>query len=312
MAFLQGKCPNCGGFLAVDNTKDAAVCPFCDTPFISEKAIHYYNITNNVNVGAGAVVNVMGGSQNDFDIVAGELKQYNGSSMDVVIPDTVKTIGDKAFSGLSNLTSIVIPDGVTRIGNNALSGCTGLTSVTIPGSVKSIGSSAFQGCSGLTSIKIPDSVTEIGSSAFNDCAGLKTAGPIGGGYNIEFDRTTNIPARVFFGCTDLTSITIPGSVKSIGEKAFWGCTGLTSVTIPDSVTSIGIHAFSCKYLKTVTLGQVMVDKLLRRDSNIILAFSDTPFLTEFMKQHNRCTRCGGEFKGVFTKKCAGCGREKDY
>ncbi len=52
MPVVQAKCPNCGGFLAVDNTKDAAVCQFCNTPFIVEKAINNYNITINgpVNV----------------------------------------------------------------------------------------------------------------------------------------------------------------------------------------------------------------------------------------------------------------------
>lgn len=45
MAFVQAKCPNCGGFLAVDNANDAAICQFCGTPFIVENAVQNYNIT---------------------------------------------------------------------------------------------------------------------------------------------------------------------------------------------------------------------------------------------------------------------------
>ena len=71
----------------------------------------------------------------------------------------------------SSLKTVVITGG-TSIGERAFSGCTGLTSITIPDSVTSIGSYAFYSCSGLTSITIPDSVTSIGLGAFYDCRGL--------------------------------------------------------------------------------------------------------------------------------------------
>ena len=70
-------------------------------------------------------------------------------------------------------TSYTIPDSVTSIGHRAFYGCTGLTSITIPDSVTSIGYSAFKDCTGLTSITIPDSVTSIGYMAFYGCTGLK-------------------------------------------------------------------------------------------------------------------------------------------
>ena len=60
MPIVQAKCENCGGVLAVDNNQKAAICPFCNTPYVVQDAINNYNITNNVNVGAGAVVNVYG------------------------------------------------------------------------------------------------------------------------------------------------------------------------------------------------------------------------------------------------------------
>ena len=64
---------------------------------------------------------------------------------------------------------LVIPNSVTSIGNSAFCDCSGLTSITIPNSVTSIGNSAFMNCSGLTSITIPNSVTSIGINAFQDC-----------------------------------------------------------------------------------------------------------------------------------------------
>jgi len=72
---------------------------------------------------------------------------------DLVIPDSVTSIGNCAFYGCSGLTSVTIPDSVTSIGSGAFSGCAGLTSVTIPSTVMSIGGSAFYGCYSLAEIR---------------------------------------------------------------------------------------------------------------------------------------------------------------
>ena len=76
------------------------------------------------------------------------------------------------FLNNTEITNLIIPNSVTSIGNSAFSGCSGLTSVTIPNAVASIGSWAFYNCSGLISVTIPNSVTEIGNYAFSSCSGL--------------------------------------------------------------------------------------------------------------------------------------------
>ena len=73
-----------------------------------------------------------------------------------------------------NLKTIVIPESVTSIGQSAFSDCSSLTSITIPNSVTSIGQGAFQNCSGLTSITIPEGVTSISNYTFGSCSSLKT------------------------------------------------------------------------------------------------------------------------------------------
>jgi hypothetical protein len=67
-------------------------------------------------------------------------------------------------------------------------------------------------------------------------------------------QVTSIGINAFYGCTGLTSVTIPSSVTSIGDNAFYGCTGLTSVTIPSSVTNIGTTSFArCSGLSSITV-----------------------------------------------------------
>ena len=146
----------------------------------------------------------------------------------------VTSIGERAFSGCSGLTSVNIPNSVTSIGEYAFSGCRGLTSVTIGNSVTSIGQYAFYNCSSLTSVTIPNSVTSIGRSAFSRCSMT----------SIDIPKSvTSIGKEAFSFCSSLASVTIPNSVTSIGEYAFYACRSLTSLVIPKSIMSIGICAF---------------------------------------------------------------------
>jgi len=179
----------------------------------------------------------------------------------IIIPNSVTTIGENAFSETSltsvtipnsvthlsgfdgtGLTSVIIPNSVTTIGDSAFNNCTSLTSVIIPNSITSIGSFAFSNTS-LTSINIPNGVTTIGQGAFNRNEKLT---------NITIPNSvTSIERVAFSDCEKLTSVIIPNSVTIIGDSAFRD-SGLTSVIIPNGVTSIGGRAFYCTSLTSVT------------------------------------------------------------
>ena len=198
---------------------------------------------------------------------------------EIIIPNSVTSICDKAFYNCEGLTSVAVPSGVTSIGDYIFKGCSGLTSVTIPNSVTSIGAYAFNGCSSLTSVTIPNSVTSIGEWAFSDCSGLTSVtipnsvtsiGDNAFGYciglvsmivengNVNYDNRNDCNAiietatnQLICGCK---STIIPNSVTSIGYGAFRGCSGLTSIEIPNSVTSIGNSAFyGCTGLTSLTI-----------------------------------------------------------
>ena len=99
----------------------------------------------------------------------GVLTKYNGPGGDVVIPEGVKAIGERAFYGCKSLESVTIPEGVTKIGGFAFRGCTEMREVTVPKSVKIIGRYAFGDCESLEYLTIPGRVEEIGKFAFKGC-----------------------------------------------------------------------------------------------------------------------------------------------
>ncbi len=161
-------------------------------------------------------------------------------------------IGAYAFERCVNLSSIVIPETVTGLGSNAFYGCTGLRSIGPVGSgcdieyawTDTIPRNMFTGLTGLTKVIFTETVIPKDGSPLAGCSALKSAGPIGGGYDVEFGWTSSIPAYVFSGCSSLTEVVLPDSLTTIGTYAFNNCTGLTKIVIPASVTTIGSAAFS--------------------------------------------------------------------
>ena len=239
----------------------------------------YANVTWNLSDDGTLTISGTGKMQNYYSSSDAPWYSKRATIKNIVIEKGVSSIGNYAFYGCNQITSITIPNSVTRIGNMALSNCPGLISMKvedgniyydsrnncnaiietqsntllagckntiIPNSVKSIGNYAFNYCSGLTSITIPNSVTSIGDGAFERCTNLASV-------TIP-NSVTTIGENAFSYCSRLTSITIPNSVTSIGEYVFYECSKLASVTIPNSVTTIGEGAFChCSQLASITI-----------------------------------------------------------
>lgn len=137
---------------------------------------------------------------------------------------------------------LVIPEGVDIIGNKAVNGMTNIKSVTIPSSVKEIGYSVFNGCTSLESIVIPAGVTlnarTDGKSNTNTFAGCTSLTSV----TIEEGFTT-IPDTCFVNCTALESVVIPSTVTSLGRRAFYDCLKLETVFLMSEDCTFGEEVF---------------------------------------------------------------------
>ena len=155
----------------------------------------------------------------------------------VILGNSVVSIGTYAFYNCSNLTSIHIPESVTDIGNYALRSCKSLSSIYIPEGVTSIGNYAFYYCTSLTSVYIPEGVTSIGERVFEQCSSLTSV------YIPE--GVTSIGRYAFNYCTSLTSVNIPEGVTSIGEAMFMKCSSLTSISsLNTTAPTLDINVFA--------------------------------------------------------------------
>ena len=173
----------------------------------------------------------------------------------VILGNSVVSIGEEVFDDCTSLTSVYIPEGVTAIGNSAFYGCTSLTSIYIPESVTTI-EGAFYGCTSLTSVYIPEGVTTIGEYTFGECTSLTLV------YIPE--RATSIGNSTFYGCTSLTSIDIPEGVTTLEDGVFKNCTSLTSVYIPEGVTTIGGTTYDGVFENCSSLTSIYIPRSVTR------------------------------------------------
>ena len=207
-------------------------------------------------------------------------------SMSVVIPPSVKSIGDYAFEGMYNVTNLVV-QGVPKVNRYQFQDMTNLVSLTFgPGvqeiedgpwnnanfynlkrvcfesdDMKRIGESAFDSssssgdyhCKKLEEVILPPSLESIGDYAFEYCSSLKDVHVRGSSYTIP-KSVKDIGSDVFYSCASITNVVLEPGLTVLGQSMFSRCTGIKEIVVPESIETIGYSAFSsCSSLSRIAL-----------------------------------------------------------
>ncbi|MBQ9867347.1 MAG: leucine-rich repeat protein [Lachnospiraceae bacterium] len=194
----------------------------------------------------------------------------------ISIPSSVTAIGDSAFEACSSLKAFTFPANVKSIGKSAFSG-TAFGSFAIPGTVTEIGSWAFMNCKALGTVKFEQGsgTLEMGDGVFKNCINLnnvtlpKRVGKVVGGETSYYsiftgctsltnaaleDGISYVPKNAFAFAPALVQVTIPSSVKTIGDNAFAGCSRIGAFSLPKNLTALGRNAFGeCISLTNITI-----------------------------------------------------------
>ena len=231
----------------------------------------------------------------DFKIIDGELLEYYGNGGDVIVPDGVTSIADEVFAENISLTSVLIPASVRWIGDMAFRSCSNITKFEVDesnGFLCAIDGDLYtkdktelinyaQGKNDV-SVSIPEGVTYIRNVVFKGCNNLQ---------KIHIPKTVNrIECAAFRGCTKLTCIEIPGTVEELVRWVCAECTALTEVYLNEGTWFIGEGAFeSCANLRDIyipdSVERIFYDAFWACDKLTIHAHKGS-YAEEFAKENN--------------------------
>lgn len=199
-------------------------------------AIQYYNITSDSTVEVRPCLDFY---EDITHLIIPSSVTHNDSIFYVV------GIADQAFERCQRLKEVVLPESISSIGKYAFSSCYDLVKINIPKGVTTIKAGAFSRCKSLQSIELPDHLSCIPNSLFQSSGIKRIDIPIG---------VVEIGVYAFAHCDSLTAIHIPNTVTTLGHTVFAHCSSLRYIEIPNSVTVIPALAFyRCRYLRDVKL-----------------------------------------------------------
>ena len=176
----------------------------------------------------------------------------------------VLAVLDSAFQGCEKLYSVLIPSSIRRIGNRAFEGCRRISTLLLPESIVEIGEYAFSGCSSIDSLSLGNGIATVKQNAVCTCqniAAMRYSGGFGASLSLASscvcgaftfsNSLIKVGRCAFAGCLKIKDLYIPEGVKEIGFGAFRGCKKLESASIPMSMIRMEDPFIDCPKLKTI-------------------------------------------------------------
>lgn len=165
------------------------------------------------------------------------LTGYSGTDTEVTVPaeymgKAVMIIDSRAFYDCSFITKIMLPDTIKEIGNSAFGYCTSLQTIKIPACTRIL-DSVFIGCTSLKEVTLPDGLISIGGNLFTNCNSLK---------KVTIQSGT-ISRNTFAGCSRLEEIYLGKNVSAVAQNAFAECTSLHTLTMPRVEENISFNEY---------------------------------------------------------------------
>lgn len=217
-------------------------------------------------------------TQSDFLMDNDILVKYTGTAETVSVPDSVKEIGEEAFSGNSVLKKITLPKNLEKISYGAFYECSSLEKIAIPDKCNTIETAAFGNCVSLKEVSMGANLKSLGNGVFVGCSSLKKISSASPDYictnsaiynkdktklievlpTLKSDNfkiassTKTIMPYAFYGCNKIKSVTLPTDIAEIPSYSFSNCNGLKNISLPYSVLNIDAKAFeNCSNLTNV-------------------------------------------------------------
>ena len=215
-----------GGY-AFWNCSNLATVHFNATNCTTMKTGQYSVFNSGTNNGGATPIVTLNIGSNVTNIPDYAFRNSSNATGGLLLPNGLTNIGQYAFAGSTSFTgNLTIPNAVNSIGQYAFYDCSGFNgSLTLPvnESLTIINEYTFAGCSSLTgTLTIPANVTEVAHSAFRNCSSFT-------GVLVLHNAMTTIGQYAFYGCSNISELTIGESINTIDGYAFWNCSNLITV-----------------------------------------------------------------------------------